>query len=92
MVKSLSTEKRFLKIAFFSLLAAFGCTSKTASELSEIELEHAGIKVELDLEVPDKGFQIEVLNGEPKSHCQRDQQQQRRQQVRKPKYGLCTAQ
>jgi len=61
MYRTLGGDTRFLQIAVFSLLVAFGCTSKTASEASEIDMQEGSIRASLNLEAPDKGFQIETL-------------------------------
>jgi hypothetical protein len=61
MFRTLGTEMRLLHIAVFSLLVAFGCTSKTASEASEIDMQQGGVKANLNLEAPEKGFQVEIL-------------------------------
>ncbi|MBN1655770.1 MAG: hypothetical protein JXA30_18540 [Deltaproteobacteria bacterium] len=61
MFNTLRTRISPLKTALFTLLLVLGCTSKTASEPPEIDIQQRGIKANLDLEAPEKGFQIEIL-------------------------------
>jgi hypothetical protein len=61
MLRMRRSERRLLYLAALSLVIAFGCTARTASESSDINDQQGNVKASLVLDLPGRGFQVETL-------------------------------